>query len=136
MGRVEAPANGKDLFIATTTGTSSTDRIQAMVKNAIYGIATAKAAGIINPTVGILNIDGARAVERALNKMKANGYSFTWAESLRSDGGAVMRGNDLLAASPDVMVMDSLTGNVLMKMFSSYSTGATMKLLGILMVQV
>ena len=130
VGRVEAPANGKDLFIATTTGTSSTDRIQAMVKNAIYGIATAKAAGIINPTVGILNIDGARAVERALNKMKANGYSFTWAESLRSDGGAVMRGNDLLAASPDVMVMDSLTGNVLMKMFSSYSTGGNYEATG------
>jgi hypothetical protein len=34
-----------------------------------------------------------------------------------------MRGNDLLMGVPDVMVHDSLTGNVLMKVFSAYSTG-------------
>jgi len=130
VGRVIAPANGKDLIIATTTGTSATDRVEAMIRNTIYGIATAKAAGNSNPTVGILNIEGARAVERALNKMRDNGYQFSWAESLRADGGAVMRGNDLLAASPDVMVMDSLTGNVLMKMFSSYSTGGNYEATG------
>lgn len=125
VGKVIAPANGKELIIATTTGTSATERIEAMVRNAIYGIATAKATGIKEPTVGILNVEGARAVERALNKMKDNGFEFTWAESLRADGGAVMRGNDLLAASPDVMVMDSLTGNVMMKVFSSFSTGGS-----------
>ncbi|QOR34322.1 glycine reductase [Clostridium sp. 'deep sea'] len=125
VGKVIAPANGKELIIATTTGTSATERIEAMVRNAIYGIATAKATGIKEPTVGILNVEGARAVERALNKMKDNGFEFTWAESLRADGGAVMRGNDLLAASPDVIVMDSLTGNVMMKVFSSFSTGGS-----------
>ena len=36
-----------------------------MVKNGIYGIIAAKAYGIENPTVGILNLDGARQVERA-----------------------------------------------------------------------
>jgi glycine/sarcosine/betaine reductase complex component C subunit alpha len=34
-----------------------------------------------------------------------------------------MRGNDLLTGTPDVMITDSLTGNILMKMFSSYTTG-------------
>ena len=34
-----------------------------------------------------------------------------------------MRGNDLLMGTPDVMVTDSLTGNLLMKVFSSYTTG-------------
>ena len=34
-----------------------------------------------------------------------------------------MRGNDLLMGTADVVVMDSLTGNLMMKMFSSYTTG-------------
>jgi hypothetical protein len=34
-----------------------------------------------------------------------------------------MRGNDLLAGTPDVMVMDSLTGNLMIKIFSSFTTG-------------
>ncbi len=37
-----------------------------------------------------------------------------------------MRGNDLLQGTPpDVMVTDSLTGNLLMKMFSSFTTGGS-----------
>ena len=28
-----------------------------------------------------------------------------------------MRGNDLLAGTPDIMVQDTLTGNILMKVF-------------------
>ena len=46
-----------------------------------------------------------------------------FADSSREDGGAVMRGNDLLQASADVMVMDSLTGNLMIKIFSAYDTG-------------
>lgn len=130
VGRVVTPGTGKEMFIATTTGTSSTDRVEAMVKNAIYGIITAKACGIKNPTVGILNIDGARQVEIALKKLKENGYDINFTESKRSDGGVVMRGNDLLMASADVMVMDSLTGNIMMKMFSSYTTGGSYESLG------
>lgn len=125
VGKVIAPANGKELYIANTTGTSATDRVEAMVRNAISGISTAKACGVKDPRVGILNVEGARAVERALNKLRENGYKFSFTESMRADGGAVMRGNDLLAATPDVMVMDSLTGNVMMKMFSSYTTGGS-----------
>ncbi len=123
VGRVVAPGKGREMFIATTTGTSATDRVEAMVRNAISGIATAKACGRKNPTVGILNLDGARQVEKILINLKENGYGFEFAESMRADGGAVMRGNDLLIGVPDVMVTDTLTGNLLMKVFSSFNTG-------------
>ena len=123
VGRVITPARGKEMIIATTTGTSSTHRVEGMVKNAIYGIITAKACGIEKPTVGILNVDGARQVERALKDLIAKGYEVNFTESVRADGGAVMRGNDLLTGTPDVMITDSLTGNILMKMFSSFTTG-------------
>lgn len=123
VGRVVTPATGKELFIATTTGTSSTNRIESMVKNAVYGIIAAKASGIKKPTVGILNVDGARTVEKILKEIQAKGYDITFGESQRSDGGTVLRGNDLLMASVDVAVADSLTGNILMKMFSSFTSG-------------
>lgn len=130
VGRVVTPGKGKEMFIATTTGTSSAHRVEGMVKNALYGIITAKAMGIKNPTVGLLNVDGVRQVERALNELRANGYEFNFAESMRSDGGSVMRGNDLLTGTPDVMVTDSLTGNLLMKIFSSYTTGGDYEAMG------
>lgn len=130
VGKVITPAKGQEMFLATTTGTSATERVIAMLKNAIYGIAVAKACNNPQPTVGILNIDGARRVERALNKLKAGGYPIDFAESVRNDGGIVMRGNDLLMGVPDIMVNDSLTGNIFMKMFSAYSTGGTYEALG------
>jgi len=130
VGRVVTPAVGKEMFLATTTGTSSAHRVEGMVKNALYGIVTAKAMGIENPTVGILNVDGARQVERALREINDKGYPINFQESMRADGGAVMRGNDLLAGTPDVMITDSLTGNLLMKMFSSYSTGGSYEAMG------
>lgn len=130
VGRVVTPGFGKELILATTTGTSSTNRVEGMVKNALYGIITAKALGIKNPTVGILNVDGARQVERALKELKANGYDISFSESVRADGGVVMRGNDLLAAASDIMVMDTLTGNLMMKIFSAYTTGGSYEALG------
>ena len=86
--------------------------------------------GIKNPTVGILNVDGARQVERALKELVKNGYEINFSKSLRADGGSIMRGNDLLAASSDVMVMDTLTGNIMMKIFSSFTTGGSYESLG------
>lgn len=130
VGRVITPGRGREMYLATTTGSSATDRVEAMVKNAIYGIATAKAAGIQNPTVGILNVDQARTVERSLQRLSDNGYKFSFAESVRADGGSVMRGNDLLVGAPDVMVTDTLTGNVLMKIFSAYTSGGDYETLG------
>ena len=130
VGRAITPAKGREMFIANTTGTSSSDRIEGMIKNAVSGIITAKACGVGNPTVGILNVDGARQTEMALNQLKANGYEFTWAESARADGGAVMRGNDVLEGTPDVLVTDSLTGNVLVKMLAAFTTGGSFESTG------
>ena len=130
VGRVITPAKGKEMFIATSTGTSSADRIEGMIKNAVYGIITAKACGVKNPSVGILNVDGARQCEMALKELQANGYEFEWAVSGRADGGSVLRGNDVLQGTPDVLVCDSLTGNVLIKMLSAYSTGGSFEATG------
>lgn len=94
-----------------------------MVKNAAYGLAVARALGEKKPSLGILNIEGARLVEQKLLQLDENGYSINFAESARKDGGAVMRGNDLLLGTPDIMVTDTLTGNMLMKMFSAFTTG-------------
>lgn len=125
VGRVVTPGQGKEMFIATTTGTSATNRLEAMVRNGIHGIITAKSMGIERPTLGILNVDGARQVEKAFKDLVEKGYDINFVESSRSDGGYVMRGNDLLLGTPDVMITDTLTGNVLMKMFSSFTTGGS-----------
>ena len=130
VGRVVTPGKGRERFIATTTGTSSTDRIEGMIKNAIFGIITAKSCGIADPTVGILNVDGARQTEKALKELASKGYPIHFAESSRADGGCVMRGNDVLEGTPDVLVTDPLTGNILIKMMSSYTTGGSYESLG------
>ena len=96
VGRVITPRRGKKMFVANTTGTSSINRVAAMVKNTIAGIGVSKTCGIKNPPVGVLNIEDARQVERVLKQLEANGYPLDFAESARSDGGFVMRGNDLL----------------------------------------
>ena len=124
------PARGREMFIANTTGTSSGDRVEGMILNAVDGIIAAKACGVQNPTVGILNVDGARQTEMALKELKEGGYEFQWANSARADGGAVLRGNDVLQGTPDVLVTDSLTGNVLIKMLSAYTTGGSFEATG------
>ena len=130
VGKVVTPALGRELFIATTTGTTSGIRNEAMVLNAINGIAAAKACGIQQPTIGILNIEGAITVERSLTTLQENGYELVFGESQREDGGKVLRGNDLLLGSVDVVVCDSLTGNLLMKLFSAYSSGGNYETVG------
>lgn len=130
VGRVVAPATGKNVYLATTTGTNSTDRVEAMVLNTIAGIATAKADGLANPSIGLLNLDGTRQVEGILKQLQTGGYPVNFAASGRSDGGSVMRGNDLLTGAQDVLVTDSLTGNVLMKVLSAYSSGGSYETLG------
>lgn len=130
VGKVVTPAKGKAMYIANTTGTSDTDRVSALVKNTIAGIIAAKADGVEHPTVGIANIDGAGACEKILKALKERGYDIRFAESARADGGDKMRGNDLLMGTADVVVMDSLTGNLMMKMFSSYTTGGQYESVG------
>ena len=130
IGRVFTPGRGRPMILASTTGTSSTVRGEAMLRNAVYGIAVAKALGIANPTVGILNVDTAQPVFRALSRMKEKGYAITFGESTRADGGSVLRGNDILTGAVDVCVTDTLTGNVLVKMFSSFTTGGSYEATG------
>ena len=130
VGRVITPAKGKELLIATTTGTAAFDRIEAMVRNAVYGNIVAKALGIKKPRIGILNVDGARQVERILLELRERGYDLDFATSIRQDGGLIMRGNDLLSASCDVMVTDTLTGNIIVKILSAYTTGGDYEALG------
>jgi len=130
VGRVVTPGKGKAMYIATTTGTSSTDRVEGMVKNTLYGIIAAKACGIKNPTVGILNVDGAQKTEMVLKELQKNGYDITFATSGRSDGGSIMRGNDMLSGTCDVLVTDPLTGNIIMKTMSSFTTGGSYESIG------
>lgn len=125
VGKVITPAKGREMIIATTTGTTDANRYKAMLLNTIGGIAAAKASGIAEPAVGLLNIDGIAVIEKALNKLKSKGYSVKYTESHRADGGVRMRGNDLLQGTPDVMVCDTLTGNLLIKLFSSFVTGGS-----------
>ncbi len=130
VGRLVSPANGKEFLLATTTGTSSTDRVKALTLNAVYGIAVAKSLGKTDPTVGILNIDGARQAEKNLKKLIDKGYPINLAQSIRKDGGAVLRGNDVLTASADVIVTDTLTGNILNKLMSGFTSGGTYEVTG------
>lgn len=130
IGRVVTPGRGRDMLIASSTGSSATLRTEAMLKNAIFGIAVAKALGRSEPKVGILNVEGAQTVFRALTQLKEGGYAVTFGASVRKDGGAVLRGNDILAGAVDVCVADTLTGNVLMKLFSSFTTGGSYESLG------
>lgn len=130
VGKVVTPAMGKEMILSTTTGTSAIDRIEAMVNNAIYGIIAAKATGIEEPTIGILNVDGAKQVGKILREIDSKGYEIIFANSLREDGGPFMRGNDLLIGTPDVMVTDTLTGNLLVKVLSSFTTGGNYETLG------
>ncbi len=130
VGKAITPAKGREIFVATTTGTSSTDRIEAMILNGINGIITAKAMGIKEPSLGVLNVDGARQVERAFRELIDKGYPVKFAESERIDGGNLMRGNDLLTGAPDILITDTLTGNIIMKIMSSFNTGGNYEAIG------
>lgn len=130
VGRVVTPGQGKEMLIATSTGSTDSERVPSMLKNAVNGIAVAKSLGIENPSLGILNVEGARLVEKNLRQLADAGYEINFAESVRADGGVVMRGNDLLLGVPDVMVTDTLTGNMLMKVFSAFNTGGQYEAVG------
>ena len=88
-------------------------------------MAVAKALGITCPSVGVLNLDAAPQVLRALNRMAEKGYPLNLGQSVRGDGGSLLRGNDLLCGAVDVCVADTLTGNVLMKVFSAFTSGGS-----------
>lgn len=122
VGRILTPGRSKPMHIAACTGTTSSVRRKALLRNAIYGIAAAKACGIADPTVGFLNLDGSSVALRAMRKLQENGYAVNFGGSKRQDGGALVRGNDVVSGSVDVLVCDSLTGNSLIKVFSTFTT--------------
>lgn len=130
VGRAVAPATGREIFLATTTGTAATDRTESMVRGALAGIITARACGVEDPSVGILNIDGARQTEGILKKLRAAGCPIRFGDSGRAGGGCILRGNDVLTGSCDVIVTDSLTGNVLVKMLSAFTSGGSYETVG------
>ncbi|NPV26648.1 MAG: glycine reductase [Firmicutes bacterium] len=130
VGRLIAPGTGREMLVATTTGMMASHRVAAMIKNAVAGLAVAKTLGITKPSVGLLNVDGAVQVQRALSDLKARGYEFEWATSCRQDGGPLMRGNDVLVGTPDVLVCDTLSGNLLVKLLSAMTTGGTYETTG------
>ena len=123
VGKMITPNTGKEMILTSTTGTSSLNRVKAMVLNAINGVAVAKTMGIKKPYVGILNVDGARQTIKILKELKDNGYDINFGESIRYESDCIMRGNDVVAGTPDVMVTDTLTGNLLTKVFSCFSSG-------------
>ncbi|MBL3592916.1 MAG: glycine reductase [Synergistaceae bacterium] len=130
VGRVVAPGTGRELLIATSTGTTATERVEAMVKNALIGRAVARALGKKDPTLAVLNVEGAQAALRILRHLAADGYPLCFGSSGRSDGGALLRGNDLLSGAVDICLCDTLTGNVLVKLFSAFTTGGSRESLG------
>ncbi|MCL2162949.1 MAG: glycine/sarcosine/betaine reductase complex component C subunit alpha [Oscillospiraceae bacterium] len=130
VGRVATPARGKVVYLATTTGTSATTRVEGMVRNAVAGVIAAKACGNAQPLVGIANLDGAALVESDLKKLASGGYPMSFAKSERSDGGCILRGNDILAGTADVIITDSLTGNIIIKMLSAFTTGGSYESVG------
>jgi betaine reductase len=130
IGRVLTPARGRPLLVASTTGASAARPSQAMVLNALYGLAVARSLGLAAPTLGLLNVSGAGQALRALETLRDNGYPLKFGASRRADGGAVLRGNDLLDPAVDVCLCDSLTGNILMKLFSAWTTGGSYEALG------
>ncbi|MCX7829096.1 MAG: glycine/sarcosine/betaine reductase complex component C subunit alpha [Thermanaerothrix sp.] len=130
VGMVVTPGRGRPMLISSTTGTASADRVEAMVLNGVLGRAVARCLGIEDPSLGVLNVEGAASAVRALGRLRDGGYPIRFGSSLRSDGGALLRGNDILAGAVDVCICDSLTGNVLNKVFSAFTTGGAYEALG------
>ena len=128
VGVMEYPGRGGRFLLATTTGVSSSERSSALLLNAVKGIAAAKALGINNPSVGFLNLEGAQKARKSLADMIKKGYSCRLAASVR--GEELLRGNDLLAGDADVIVCDTLTGNVIIKLLGAYSSGGRFEVSG------
>jgi len=55
--------------------------------------------------------------------MQVQGDRSAWEKSLHAGGGHIRGGNDLILDSVDVVVTDTLTGNILMKLFGHCNGG-------------
>ena len=123
VGRILAPGRGMPLFVASCTGMSHARRGPALLLNAIYGLAVARAAGLDRPSLAFLNQEGAAQALRSLQRLRDAGYDVVLGGSGRRDGGNLLRGNDLVGGSVDILVCDSLTGNALVKVFATFTSG-------------
>jgi len=130
VSKLNSHISGKNYFLATTTGNSSSKRVEALIKNTIAGISVAKADGLFNPKIGLLNLEGASMAKRALDELASNGYPINWVASQRKEKDILLRGNDLLSGEADVIVVDSLTGNILVKVMCSYMNGGKKEIFG------
>ena len=130
VGKLISPSRGNAFYLAATTGNSATQRVEALIRNTIAGIAVAKTDGILEPKVGLLNLEGSLVAKRALDELVANGYPIKWVTSLREGKDILLRGNDLLSGEVDVVIADSLTGNILVKLLTSYINGGKKEILG------
>ena len=128
VGMVNTKTEGKPLFIATTTGTVSTSRVEALVLNTVLGVSVARTYGIVRPKVGLINLEGAQTALRRLKETTANGFDLNLTGSARGD--ELLRGNDVLAGTVDVAVCDSLTGNLIMKLLAASETDGTIETKG------
>jgi betaine reductase len=128
VGHLTAPGNGRELFVATTTGAASADRVAALVLNAITGASVARSCGIAEPTIGFLNLDGAARALLLAHELVANGYAMKLMGSRRGD--VLLRGNDVLEGTVDVLVCDSLTGNVIVKLLSTFTSAGRVEGVG------
>ena len=130
VGRIIRPATGLPMYMASCTGMSASKRAESMLRNAILGAGVARALGVSLPILGILNLDAASQVAKALSRMIERGYPIKLGTSIRHDGGFLLRGNDVLCGTFDVCVTDTLTGNVLMKLLSSFTSGGARETCG------
>ncbi len=125
---LEIPNDGEKFIIASSTGRSAASDVQALIMNAVAGTAVARAGGINNPSIGLLNVNGAAAALKALRKLIENGYPLLLKKSSRGD--SLLRGNDLLKATVDVIVCDTFSGNAFVKIFSAFETGGDIETAG------
>ncbi|MDL2317384.1 glycine reductase [Desulfovibrio sp. OttesenSCG-928-A18] len=130
VGRIMTPGHGKPMFVASCTGSTAASRTEALLRNAIYGIAVARASGIEYPELAFLNLDGAGVALRSFKRLRDNGYRVSLGGSRRKEGGSLLRGNDIVSGAVDVLVCDTLTGNALLKVFSTYTTDGKYESMG------
>lgn len=131
VGKYISPALGRQVYLASTSGLSSHNKIKNLVRNMVNGLAVAKTYGIKQPTIGIMNTEGVKIAKSVVEDIINSGYEIKMGESIRyKDEALILRGNDVINPEVDVIVCDSLMGNMLIKIFSTYSSGGNFESVG------
>lgn len=131
VGKYISPSTGMPVYISATAGLSSQGKISCLIKNAINGIIVAKATGVKKPSIGMLNVEGAGIAKKILCEIIKSGYEIDLGQSIRyKEEDVILRGNDLINPNVDVIVCDTLTGNMIIKFFSTYASGGNFEATG------